>query len=108
VNEKVARGSRLAHQPTTESQKLSDMLRAWRHLAGHRLDHVVEAKLQTSGTGQAGSRIETTWLTRASQCSVSSSMPQTVILKEAVACIAIRAEHPRAAPANAPAKRSVE
>src|ERR1700731_19825 len=68
------------------------MLRAWRHLAGHRLDHVVEAKLQTSGTGQAGSRIETTWLTRASQCCVSSSMPQTVISKEAVVCIATPAK----------------
>jgi hypothetical protein len=41
----VAAGSPIS--PTTESQKLSDMLRAWRHLAGHRLDDVVEAKLQT-------------------------------------------------------------
>src|SRR6202035_5164115 len=44
------------------------------------------------GTGQVGSRIETTWLTRATQCCVSSSMAQTVILKEAVVCIATHAK----------------
>jgi hypothetical protein len=43
----MARVRRLGHQSTTESQKLSDMLRAWRHLARDWLDHIVEAKLQT-------------------------------------------------------------
>src|SRR4051794_7323230 len=43
----MPRGRRLGHQPTAERQKLSDMLRARRHLLRHWLDHVVEAKLQT-------------------------------------------------------------
>jgi hypothetical protein len=93
----------------TESQKLSDVLWTWRYFARHWLDHVVEAKLQTlmlavvssaDGTGQVGSRIETMWLTRALQCSVSSSTPQTVISKEAVACIATRVVHPGPEPAG--------
>jgi hypothetical protein len=87
----------------TESQKLSDVLWTWRYFARHWLDHVVEAKLQTlmlavcveCGWNRPGGIEDRDHVAHPSLAiSVSSSMPQTVILKEAVACTATRAVHP--------------
>lgn len=101
MNRQMGIVSRFCCQAAAEGEWPGHVVVGRRHHSRVRLDHIMEAQLQfrmlaegpnATGTGQSGSKIESTWLVPASPWPASSSRPQTVILNGAILS-AYRAPH---------------